>query len=59
MDQIVTIKDTTKSLNVAKKLSICETSIDKKDVIVVDSTGFMRVVLWRDPCEKQVAKDKT
>ena len=42
-----------------KKVSIGESSIDKKDLTVVDPTGSIRVVLWGDYCEKEVVKDNT
>ena len=45
-DRIVTIKATIKSLSGVKKASIGESSIDKKDLTVVDPTGSIRVVLW-------------
>ena len=58
-DEIVTIKAITKSLNGMKKVSIGESSIDKKDLTVVDPTGSIRVVLWGNYCEKEVVKDNT
>ena len=42
-----------------KKVSVGESSIDKKDLTVVDLTGSIRVVLWGDYCEKEVVKDNT
>ena len=44
-DQIVAIKDTIKSLSGLKKVSIGESSIDKKYLTVVDPTGSIRIVL--------------
>ena len=58
-DQIATIKATIKSLSGVKKVSVGESSIDKKDLTVVDPTGSIRVVLWGDYCEKEVVKDNT
>ena len=58
-DQIVTIKATIKRLSGVKKVSIRESSIDKKDLTVVDPTGSIRVVLSENYCEKEVAKDNT
>ena len=55
-DQIVTIKATTKSFSGVKKVSFGESSIDKRDLNVVDPTGSTRVVLWEDYCEKEVVK---
>ena len=46
-DQIVTIKATIKSLSGVKKVSIGESSIDKKDLTVVDPTGSIRIELGR------------
>ena len=51
-DRIVTIKATIKSLSGVKKASIGESSIDKKDLTVVDPTGSIRVVLWGALCKK-------
>ena len=58
-DQIVTIKATIKSLSRVKQVSVGKSSIDKKDLTVVDPTGSIRVVLWGDYCEKEVVKDNT
>ena len=58
-DQIVTIKTTIKILSRVKKVSIGESSIDKKDLTVVDPTGSIRVVVWGYYCEKEVVKDNT
>ena len=58
-DEIVTIKAITKRLNGVKKVSIGESSIDKKDLTVVDPTRSIRVVLWGNYCEKEVVKDNT
>ena len=58
-DHTVTIKATTKNLSGVKKVSVGESSIDKKDLNVVDPTGSIRVVLWGDYCEKEVVKDIT
>ena len=58
-DQIVTIKATIKSLSGVKKVSVGESSIDKKDLTVVDPTGSIKVGLWGDYCEKEVVKDNT
>ena len=58
-DQIVTIKATIKSLSGVKKVSIGESSIDKKDLTVVDPTVSIRVVLWGNYCEEEVVKDNT
>ena len=58
-DQIVRIKATIKSLSGIKKVSIGESSIDKKDLTVVDPTVSIRVVLWGNYCEKEVVKDNT
>ena len=44
-EQIVTIKATIKSLSGVKKVSIGESSIEKKDLTVVDPTGSIRVLL--------------
>ena len=49
-DEIVTIKAITKRLNGVKKVSIGESSIDKKDLTVVDPTRLIRVVLWGNYC---------
>ena len=40
-----------------KKVSVGESSIDKKDLTVVDLTGS--IVHWGDYCEKEVVKDNT
>ena len=58
-DQIVTIKATSKILSGVKKVSLGESSIDEKDLTVVDSTGSIRVVPWGDHCEKELVKDNT
>ena len=42
-----------------KKVSVGESSIDKKDLNVVDPTGSIRVALWGDYCEKEVVKNNT
>ena len=52
-NETVTIKATIKSLSEVKKVSIGESSIDKKNLTVVDPTGSIREVLWGDYCEKQ------
>ena len=44
-DQSVKIKPTIKSLSGVKKVSVAESSIDKKDLTVADPTGSIRVVL--------------
>ena len=58
-DQTVMIKATIKSLSGVKKLSISESSIDKKDLTAADPPGSIRVVLWGNYCEKEVVKDNT
>ena len=58
-DQIITIKATIKNVSGVKKVSVDESSIEKKDLTVVDTTGSIRVVLWGDHCEKEVVKDNT
>ena len=58
-DQIDTIKAIIKSLSGVEKVSIGESSIDKKDHTVIDPTGSIRVVFWGDYCEKEVVKDNT
>ena len=42
-----------------KKVSVGDSSIDKKDPFVVDPTGSIRVILWGNYCEKEVVKDNT
>ena len=42
-----------------KKVTIGESSIDKKDLAVVDPTGSIRVALWGDYCKKEVVKGNT
>ena len=56
-DQIVMIKATIKSLSVVKEVYISESSIDKKNLTVVDPTGSIRVVHWGDYCEKEVVNN--
>ena len=58
-DQIITIKATIKNVSGVKKVSVDESSIEKKDLTVVDATGSIRVVLLGDHCEKEVVKDNT
>ena len=52
MGQIVMIKATIKSSSGVKKVSVGESSIDKKDLTVVDPAGSIRVVVWGDYCVK-------
>ena len=53
------IKATIKSLSGVKKVSIDESSIDKKYLTMVGPTGSIRVVLLGDHCQKKVVKDNT
>ena len=53
------IKATIKSLSGVKKVSIDESSIDKKYLTMFGPTSSIRVVLWGDHCEKEVVKDNT
>ena len=59
MDQVATFEATIKSLSRVKKVSVDEWSIDKKNLIVVDPAGSIRVVIWENCCEKEVVKDNT
>ena len=47
-DQIVTIKATIKSLSGVKKVSVGESSINKKNLTLVDPTSSITVVRWGD-----------
>ena len=47
-DQFVTIKATIKSLSGVKKVSVGESSINKKNLTLVDPTSSITVVLWGD-----------
>ena len=56
-DQTVTIKGAIKRLSGVKKVYVGESSIDKKDLTVVNPTGSIRVVVMVSYCEKEVLKD--
>ena len=58
-DQIVTIKATIKRLSGVKKVAVGESSIDKKDLTVVDLAASIRVVLLGDYRKKEDVKDNT
>ena len=48
VDQFVTIKATIKSLSGVKKVSVGESSINKKNLTLVDPTSSITVVRWGD-----------
>ena len=47
-DQFVTIKATIKSLSGVKKVSVGESSINKKNLTLVNPTSSITVVRWGD-----------
>ena len=47
-DQFVTIKATIKSLSGVKKVSVGESSINKKNLTLVDPTSSITIVRWGD-----------